>query len=85
MEILPIFLVVFVVTFLILMFIYSIYVRLPLEFRYEDRPNLVFLYLRALRISLKRKQGAVQSQQNSELAFSQERIEAIAKDCRYVG
>ncbi len=82
MEILPIFLVVFVVTFLILMFIYSIYVRLPLEFRYEDRPNLVFLYLRALRISLKRKQGALQTQQNSELAFSQERIETIAKDCR---
>lgn len=80
MDILPIFLIIFVIIFLFILLLYSIHVKLPLEFKYEDRPNILFLYLRALRVGLKRKQGKIE--QNSELACSQERIDLIAKDCR---
>ncbi len=75
------FFIVFVVIFLLFLLVYSIYVKLPLEFRYEDRPNLLFLYLRVLRVGYKKNQNSLL---NSDLASSQGRIELIAKDCRCV-
>ena len=85
MDIFPVLLLIFGLIFLFMLLIYSIYVKLPLEFRYEDRPNLLFLYLRVIRICWKRR--CVLNLANSdisELALTQERVEVIGKDCRLV-
>ena len=83
MDIFPVLLLVFVLFFLFMLLIYSIYVKLPLEFRYEDRPNLLFLYLRVIRICWKRR-CILANSDISELALTQERVEVIGKDCRLV-
>ena len=81
MDIFPVLLLIFVVIFLVILLVYSIYVKLPLEFRYEDRPNLLFLYLRVLRICWKRRRAQA-TEDVANLALTQGRIEVIGKDCR---
>ena len=85
MDIFSVLLLLFILIFLFILLMYSIYAKLPLEFAYEDRPNLLFLYLRAIRVSWKRR--CLLDIANSdiyELALTQERVEVIGKDCRLV-
>ena len=75
----------FTLSSIICFIFYSFIVTFPLEFRYEERPLLFLVYLKAFWLSFKRKQTSkIQHlfSENGKRLSKESRFTVIARDCR---
>ncbi len=68
--------------FLLVFIVYLLcrFVKPPLDFKYDDRPPLIFLYLKAFYLGVREQQGVLKDAKPTENG----RLQVIVRDCRLV-